>query len=220
MNIERSHIVFGALAILSIVAIITVFIGLSINRSCQFIDVEPYQNLYNLHLMDSDNNQTLVGFAGYLMLLKAGVGRMFLPLIPKSIKVFGNSDRRSIVLETDCAEVNIKIWKTNATKSSHYGIVRLSANFIDYDGQFTICSTKKLDLEYNTNRYYSCKELNSHPCFARVSNTIQPSEDSYVEVARINLGIEVETDRESADVKPGEFTKPATYCPDGNWLSP
>lgn len=220
MIIDRPHIVFGAMALLSIVAIATVFIGLSLNKSCQFVGVEPYQNLYNLHLMNSDDNQTVVGFAGYLMLLKAGVGRMFLPLIPKSIKVFGNSDRRSIMLETDCAQVNIKIWKTNSTKSSHYTIVRLSANFIDYDGQFTICSTKKLDLDFNTNRYYSCRELNSHPCFARIQNANQPSEDSYVEVARINLGFEVETDRESADVKPGEFLKPATYCSDGNWLSP
>lgn len=222
MTLDRPQIILSALIILSIITIATVLIIFLSNKSCKFTDIEPLQNLYNLNLMNSNDNQTLVGFAGYLMLTKVGVERKFLPLNPKSIQVFGDSDRRSIVLATDCAEINIKIWKTISgvpNESARYNIVRLSMIFTYYDGQDIICSTKKLDLSYETNTHYSCRELNSHPCLARVSST-NPSEGDYIEVARLNLGLEVETDRDISDTKPGIFSKTTTHCPDGNWLSP
>lgn len=184
------------------------------------MDFEPSQNLYNLHLMSSCDNQTLVGFAGYLMLSRTGVERKFLPLTPRSIEVFGDSDRRSIVLATDCAEISIKIWKTTKAANGRpkYTIVRLSAVFTDYDGQVIMCSTKKLDLSYDTSTHYSCREMNSYPCLARAL-IANPSESDYIEVARINLGLEIETDRDS-NTQPGIFSKVTTHCPDGNWLSP
>lgn len=202
---ERRICIIGGIIALSVTAIIGYVILLS--RSCQFNGNKPSLDFKNMTRMKLEDGSVLADLEGYLSITN-NEKTLFLPLKVQSMTSTLKNSVPCLEIASDCAKISI----TFETSRDRYVIDRISANFINNEKVHQECSTNMLEIYWRKDTHYSCRELKTYPCYLRTDD------GNSTEVAKINIGLELEVGRDVFDSKkqPYCYQKPPIFCFTGN----
>lgn len=202
----KKILIIGGVTVVSVAVIVGLTIWL-ISPSCWFIENEPVLELYNMTRVESKDRTALVGFDGYLKILsQASSNKVFLPLSAKSLEVYAEDAQREVIINTDCAKIIVKI--SQPDNDSTYNLKKITVIFSDENGARKTCFTEPLEIFYKKTAHYSCHRLRTYSC--KVKN---PEGDNS-EIAKINLGLEIEAYRDPEKAITGQYSTPADNCID------
>lgn len=202
----KKILIIGGVAAVSITVIVGLTIWL-ILPSCQLIENEPVLELYKMTRVESKDRTALVDFEGYLKISSQASKKVFLPLYAKSLEVYAEDAQREVTINTDCAKIIVKILPTDNNPT--YSLKKITVIFSDENGAHKTCSTEPLEIYYNKTTHYSCHRLRTYSC--RIRNS---EEGDASEIAKINLGLEIEAYRDPEQAISGQYSTPAKNCID------
>lgn len=197
-NIKKFWV--GSLILISAIALIALVAWFNTTSHCEFLGDQPRPDFNNMTRIGFDTGNVLANFEGYLEVTEASKAKSFLPLLAKSIE--GKSEKsgdnsHGCLITADCGLVRLGI----ATIGVDYVINKIQVEFQDKGGAWRVCSTRLLDIHFRQEKHYSCKKLKTYPCTMDDGQT-----------ATVNLGLELELDRDLTKVTPGEYLRPASPC--------
>lgn len=203
---EKRILTLGGIIGVSLITIVGLIIW-SCSGSCSFSENEPVFDLERMARVESDDHTALMDFEGYLSTERNVTGeasykQIFLPLSAKSVKlvqIYKERGRSDVILATNCAKITFKLQLTNDEKNYYAGLFEVE--FTDESGVRQACAALSHVYWTRDDSHYSCRELKSYSCL-----------DQGLEIARLNIGLEFEINRDPKKVTSGEYLTRPTGC--------
>lgn len=173
------------------------------NVTCIFKNTAPILDPSEMTQLISLDGTALAHISSYVRDVGPLSAEVFLPLKFESVRVRGGKHRSELIFVADCGQIAIK---TGLTEYQEKVIDGIELNFKSQDGTVKTCSTRNLQMIFGEDKHYSCRKHSVYPCYAN------SSDNTYMEVAEINLNLEFETGRDPSKTENGYYSTSAEVC--------